>query len=181
MKTAILLALSISLLACDPPLGPSTQTNCYVPTFGYVYSDFKLDCSDVKRDVTLAAELLSGAGLTPGLDGFNARFEGTRLTIYDVPYLFDDSVELTSGNYNSFHGIALTRKADALLHELVHVIEWQDFVLNTGAHPLWKERGYLKLSDDYAAKSYPIESGYATEPQEGLNGVPQKPCATDYP
>ena len=45
------------------------------------------------------------------------------------------------------HGIFMEYSANSFLHELLHVYEWENGILNTGDHPDWDLKGFNYLND----------------------------------
>lgn len=45
--------------------------------------------------------------------------------------------------------MTVTLRDNAMLHEVIHFVEWRDGILNTGTHPEWKEKRYEDMDRQF--------------------------------
>jgi hypothetical protein len=108
-------------------------------TTPYVYHP-QTDWGEVDYTKTLYHEKL-----LPNAKAFCEAFGGIHIT-YEWVYYFSCGTDTCDG-LDNFKGIYLDYTGNALLHEMLHVYEWENGIVDTGNHPNWDLKGYYYLNN----------------------------------
>jgi hypothetical protein len=128
---------------------------CFVAGLERVQLEFAVDCLAVEQLYALARQMMSDRGLVPAE---SRAFAGTRVLVIDEPYISHDGMRL-NGMYasGSPDEITLERRAETLLHELLHAWQEKHGVSNSGSHPGWDTNGYFAADSAFRAAAHPLK------------------------
>lgn len=142
----------LALAAC----GEGTEYECGpVPHLGAVRSEMPILCETFAWNADQAFLMAGYSGLVPS--GADHDFERMTVVVQDV-----DEIRGHDGKVGWYDGPSqtayLTRDGKALMHEMFHHWEVLHFVLNTGDHPDWAQKGYVSMDDLFQQVAKPIAS-----------------------
>lgn len=149
MKKIAILALF--LMGCgDPEVYPGLRDLSPKPLIEYkadcltVYSQFEANPTVIRDNVLLAREMM-----TPIVGDFCGRFSNTYIVMVDkYAWKAEDGSDVI-GSYTTLEGMRLDHYMLSLTHELFHVMDAQDFRVDSTFHAGWDTNGRNALNDQY--------------------------------
>lgn len=119
------------------------------PCLGAVVSELPIRRFTILEDLMLARNLLDRVGIVPA-DEFCVAYEGTAVYVQRFTSLEDE--HRFGGQYSTFRGIDLGVCGEALLHELLHLWDWQHAAPGTFVHEGWDENGYYEATREFQSR-----------------------------
>lgn len=113
-----------------------------------VHSELEIDCATMAYNVRLAKDQLDSRGILPRAE-FETAFQGVPIVVLDAQ-TFEAQGHDVDGTYGPLQGIRLSSNASALLHEMLHHLDYSAnvFALVQG-HPNWDARGWTAADDEF--------------------------------
>lgn len=148
MKKLLLIALLLT--GCGPGPGPEL---CDIE--GLLFTNQpRHACEALSENVGLARYYLTRGGVLENGE-FDQLLGGTRVLVReDRSWVMEDGDRVVGVHFpaapEGAYDIELGRTTTAMLHELLHRVEWERTHTSSANHAGWEERGWFKLDDDYA-------------------------------
>jgi hypothetical protein len=118
------------------------------------YTNMYIDEAKLRSNVQLAGEILAEYGVTS--KGFCEEFYGLDIIIRADENWSCDKIEC----YGAAHEIPLyletDRRTKALLHEILHAIEFKRGVSDTVVHKNWDKKGFYQMDRVYMTEYDPV-------------------------
>jgi hypothetical protein len=159
---AIILTMNSKILIFLPFLvgcmGQAYYT-CPTQVFGEMYSEYPVVCDRFAFDESMAFRVLADADLVPT----GAQHDYNRISVHvQAKQALSVSAEspapgtTVAGYFDPMSNtINLNNDGLSLLHEMIHVYEWQRWIIDTYNHPLWCEKKYGSPVRDLANPECP--------------------------
>lgn len=144
MKRILVVAV---LMGCGGSGAYQGEYTCDIQPF-VVSAEYPINCEVMQRNVSLALEILDETGIVRA-DEVQPTFQG--LNIYVTNYLYLEELgnnESRVAEYGTY-GVVLSYNTDALLHELLHHVDYRRLAVGSRWHLGWQEWGWNAAAERY--------------------------------
>lgn len=142
-----LLALLPLIAACAPACGAPPEAECHVDGLGPILSEGPVYCETVAQNATRALSVLSESGLLSDAELSGLSSISVRMTRGRMP--------VAAGFAASLGEVTVSISMGALLHELLHVLEYRRGRVGLSViHSGWSENGFDAADRRYGEVVY---------------------------
>lgn len=145
----LLVLVAVGCGPVPPDDDATVKTVCTAPKVHAIEVDFDADCDNMRTILALAVEDMRpvigpGDKATDFLDGIVIRIEDACTIMPDEPCSGGHMIGWTVPGY-----VRSTADMRSIAHELFHIIDGDNLVINSWQHPHWDTNGYFKADDAF--------------------------------
>lgn len=138
---AVFLSTVLAASGCETGIWWQYQADCIT-----VLSELELRPDVVDNNVRIAKELLE-----PVVGNFCKEFQGLTVEVYPQQSWVSNGTTVC-GTYDIFRDVRVNREMFCMVHEMFHVLDAHQMVLNSYWHVDWETNGREELDGQYNAR-----------------------------